>query len=140
MAAWVRYLLRCYEKSGLEVLMDLPERAALIGPIVNSADANISKMNGIGVRPLITNSRPIATQISLFNKYHSLMAVEEVRQVLANLPPPFSDIKTGYFSPRLKNTPENQDLVRWLELRKIISSSSEGAYFTNDIKVNLYRK
>lgn len=128
------------ELMDLEGLMDFPERAALIGPIVNSADAKISKMNGVSVRPLITNSRPIATKISLFNKYHSLMGVEEVRQVLANLPPPFSHIRTGYFSPRLKNTPENQDLVRWLESRKIISSWSEGAYFANEIKVNLYRK
>ncbi|MCY1379433.1 hypothetical protein D9M69_671500 [compost metagenome] len=85
------------------------------------------------------HSRPIATQISLFNKYHSLMSDEEVRHVLANLPRPFSEITKGYATPRLKNDSENRALVQWLDSRNIISSWSEDRFFTDDIRVNLYR-
>ena len=128
------------ELMNLEALTSLPERSALIGPIISSTDGNISKIDGGGAQSLIIYSRPIATQISLFNKYHSLMSDEEVRHILVSLPRPFSDIKTGYATPRLKNNPENRDLVRWLDSRNIISSWSEDRLFTDDIKVNLYRR
>lgn len=123
----------------LEVLVDLPERSALIGPILNSADTKIPELNGSIVQSLIINSTPIETQISLFNKYHYLMDDAEVRYVLASLQPPFSEIKTGYKTPRLENSPDNRDLVSWLDSRNIISSWSEGGIFANDIRVNLYR-
>tara|TARA_R110002012_G_scaffold9815_4_gene45596 strand:- start:30543 stop:34154 length:3612 start_codon:yes stop_codon:yes gene_type:complete len=125
------------ELMDLGVLVDLPERAALIGPIIEKA--NISNIDGNIAQCLIANSRPIATQISLFNKYNSLMTDEEVRHVLANLPKPFSEIKTGYNTPRLKNTPQNQVLAKWLDSRNIISSWNEPSLFTDDIKMNLYR-
>lgn len=128
------------ELMDLEVLVGLPERSALIGPIIDSTDANISNLNERIAQALITHSTPIATQISLFNKYHSLMTDDEVQHVLANLPRPFSEIKTGYNRPRLKNTPENQNLVAWLDSRNIISSWSKSSFFTDDIRVNLYRR
>ena len=131
---------RIVDLMDLEALVNLPERSALIGSILGKTDANISNLNGIVAQSLVTHSTPIATQISLFNKYHFLMTDDEVRHVLANLPKPFSEIKTGYNTPRLKNTPENQDLVRWLDSKNIISSWSESSFFTDDIKVNLYRR
>ncbi len=124
----------------LEALVDLPERSALIGPIINNADANLSNVNGSVAQSLVIHSMPVATQISLFNKYHSLMTDDEVRFVLANLPKPFSEIKVGYNTPVLKKTPENQALVIWLCSRKIISSWSESRVFTDEIRVNLYRR
>ena len=127
------------ELMDLGVLVDLPERSALIGPIIDSTNTNIPSLNGSTAQSLITHSTHIETQISLFNKYHSLMTNEEVRDVLNNLPRPFSEIKTGYNTPKLKNTPENQDLVRWLDSRNIISSWSESSFFTDEIRVNLYR-
>lgn len=132
--------LRIVELMDLEALVDLPERSALIGPVIDSSDAVTSNLNGSIVQSLIMHSTPIATQISLFNKYHSLMTDDEVHHVLNNLPKPFSEIKTGYHVPRLQNTPENQDLVRWLDSRKIISSWSVSEFFTDTIKVNLYRR
>lgn len=132
--------LRIVELMDLETLVDLPERSALIGPILDNTDANISNLNGSIAQSLITHSTPISTQISLLNKYNSLMADDEVRHVLANLPKPFSEIKTGYNTPRLKKTPENQNLVRWLDSRNIISSWSESSFFTDDLRVNLYRR
>ncbi len=60
--------------------------------------------------------------------------------VLADLPRPFSEIRTGYLTPRLTKTPGNLALVRWLAARKIISSWSEGGIFVDDIRVNLFRR
>ncbi len=127
------------ELMDLSALAGLPERSALIGTIVNNAEANITNLNASVAQALITSSKPIATQISLFNKYHSLMTSDEVRHVLADLPQPFNEIKTGFNAPRLQNTPENLSLVRWLKVRKIISSWSESSLFSDTIKVNLYR-
>tara|TARA_R110002072_G_scaffold302861_1_gene489212 strand:- start:27 stop:2546 length:2520 start_codon:yes stop_codon:yes gene_type:complete len=132
--------LRLIELMDLEELLSLPERSALVGSIIDNTDADISNLNGGIVQSLIAHSTPIATQISLFNKYQSLMTDDEVRHVLANLPKPFSDIKTGYSKPRLKSTPENLNLVRWLDERSIISSWSEGGLFADDIRLNLYRR
>lgn len=132
--------LAIIELMDLDALADLPERSALIGSIIDTTDANISNLNGSIAQSLITHSTPIATQISLLNKYHSLMADDEVCRVLANLSKPFSEIKTGYSTPRLENTPENQKLVRWLDSRNIISSWSVSNLFNDNIKVNLYRR
>ncbi|MDW7747255.1 ATP-binding protein [Halomonas sp.] len=128
------------ELMDLWTLVDLPERSALIGSIIDRADAKISNLDGSVAQSLVTHSSPIATQISLFNKFHSLMTDDEVHHVLSNLPEPFSEIKTGYHVPRLQNTPENQDFVRWLKSRKIISSWSVSEFLTDTIKVNLYRR
>ncbi|MGP9799438.1 YobI family P-loop NTPase [Rheinheimera sp. NSM] len=128
------------ELMDLELLVNLPKRAALIGQIINNTNANISNLNGGIAKALITYSAPTATQISLFNKYQSLLTDDEVRQVLVNLPKPFSEIKTGFTTPRLKNNSDNLELVRWLDSRNIISSWSEGSLISNDIKVNLYRR
>lgn len=124
----------------LEALVDLPERSALIGSILSKTDATPSSLTGNVARSLITHSAPVEMQISLFNKYHSLMTTDEVHQVLANLPKPFSEIKTGRKTPKLKNTPENEELVRWLESRNIISSWSQNSVFTDDIRINLFYK
>ena len=131
--------LRIVKLMDLELLVNLPERSALIGPVLNNTDANIPNLNEYIAQSLIINSSPVATQISLFNKLQSLMTDDEVRLILANLPIPFSEIKTGYNQPKLKNTPENHHLVKWLDSRNIISSWSESNFFTDDIRVNLYR-
>jgi hypothetical protein len=128
------------ELMDLGALVGLPERSALVGPIINIADANISNLDGNIAQSIIVHSRPIETQISLFNKCHSLMTDDEVRHVLASLPRPFSEIKAGYNTPRLNNSLENLDLVRWLDLRNIISSWTDGGFFTNQIRVNLRRR
>jgi len=127
------------ELMDLETLVGLPERAALIGPLLRKADAQVSNINFGIAQSLIKNSTPETTQIAILNKYHTLMTDDEVRHLLSNLQEPFSEIKTGYNIPRLENTPENKDLVRWLDSRDIISSWSDGGFFTNDIRVNLYR-
>lgn len=124
----------------LDTFVDLPERSKIIGSIISDVDIEIPNLNGNVVQSLVVHSAPIANQISLFNKYINLLTDEEIRHVLAELPKPFSEIKTGRKTPRLKNTPENQRLVKWLDERNIISSVGEGGIMTDDIKLNLYRK
>ena len=85
------------------------------------------------------HSKPITMQISLLNKFNSILTDDEVRYVMADLPKPYSEIKTGYNSPRLDNSSENRELVTWLKSRKIISSWKEDNFFTDKIKVNLCR-
>jgi hypothetical protein len=127
------------ELMNLSALANLPERLALVGPILDEANASIPKLDSIAAQALIAHARPIATQISLFNKCHSIMTDDEVRHVLNSLPRPFSEIKTGYSRPRLQNSAQNLDLVRWLNSRGLISSWSE-ALLSGDIKVNLKRR
>lgn len=132
--------LRIVELMHLGALVNLPSRAALIGPIIHNTDVEIFDLDVDIIRSLIEHSRPIETQISLLNKCHAHLNDEQVRQILANLSRPFSEIRTGYMTPRLKNNSENSELVRWLDSRNIISSWSESSLFSNDIRVNLYRR
>ncbi len=124
----------------LNALVGLPERSALVGSIIEGADTDSFNLNGVVVQTLIEHSKPISTRISLLNKCHSHLTAEELRAVLAKLPRPYSEIKTGYGIPRLENTAENRELVEMLDSRDIISSWSEGGFFTSDLRVNLYRK
>ncbi len=66
---------------------------------------------------------------------------DDVRQILAALPAPYSDIKTGYYA-RLDNNSENRTLLGWLDTRNIISSWSVESplFFTEYLRVNLYRR
>lgn len=135
-----------HSKLGIVELMELhslpsfPQRSALIGQIINDTNANIDNIDGDIAKSLVINSEHLETQISLFNKYHSLMTNNDVREVLTSLPKPFSEIKTGYTVPRLKNNTQNIELVNWLESRNIISSWSESGLFSNEIRVNLFRR
>lgn len=132
--------LQIIELMDMNTLVDLPERSALIGPIIQNTNIETFDLDADIVQSLIKHSELIETKISLLNKCHAHLNDDEVRETLINLPRPFSEIKTGYMTPRLENTPENKDLVRWLDSRNIISSWSEGSFFTDDIRVNLYRR
>lgn len=126
----------------MSALTEFPDRAALIGSILDRTDATLPHLDVSTGRSLILNSNPVETQISLFNKLQSTMTVEEAREVLASLPKPFCEITTGYHKPRLPNSDENRLLVQWLDSRNIISSWSEGGgwFQGDDIRVNLKRR
>ncbi|TGV55693.1 ATP-binding protein [bacterium M00.F.Ca.ET.141.01.1.1] len=126
----------------LHTLTELPKRAALIGPILDRTNVRISGIDAAKARSLILNSRPVETQIFLFNKFHSTMSVGEARELLAALPDPFSEITTGYHTPRLPRSDENRALVQWLETSGIISSWREGGgwFLGDEIRVNLKRR
>ncbi|WP_294255441.1 ATP-binding protein [uncultured Comamonas sp.] len=124
----------------MKAIVNLPERAALIGPIINSIDEELPQIDANIAKSVIINSHPDETKISLFNRYHSVFSDDEVREVLAALPEPFSEIKIGFNRPRLENTPVNIHFLTWLDSRNIISSWSESSFlFENKLIVNLYR-
>ena len=133
-----RSKLKIVESLDLHSVVDVPERLALVGSIVANADANLPNFDVDIVSALIRYSTPILTQISLFNKYYDHLSNDDVRDVLVTLPSPYSEITSGYHTPRLKDTPENKVLVTWLDSRKIISSWKISDVF-KEIKVNLYR-
>lgn len=131
--------LKIVESMDLQSIVDIPERLALVGSIIVNSDLTLSNIDGDIAVALIRHSSPIATQILILNKYHLYLSNAQVRDVLASLPKPYSEINTGYYTPRLKDTLENQVLVTWLDSREIISSWKKDNIF-GDIKVNLYRR
>ena len=132
-------------KVSLIELMDLsslenhPKRAALIAPILDKNDTKDFKIDAKIAQDLIRFSTESMTKVSLLNKHHHLFKDTEIRTILAEFPKPFSEIKTGYHTPRLENTVDNLQLVKWLDFRNIISSWSVSKILNNEIRVNLRR-
>jgi len=125
----------------LEAVIELPERAAIIGPIIDRTNFDVSGLKADVAKSLITHSVPLSARISLLNKAHAVLTDDDVRQVLAGLPAPYSEIKTGYYV-RLDNNSENRTLLGWLDSRNIISSWSieRVLFFGEYLRVNLYRR
>lgn len=125
----------------ISALTNLPERAALVGRILDRTNVSVSSLDEAVARALVLNVKQLETQVSLLNKLQTQMAVDDVRQILAELPKPYSEIRKGYHTPRLPKSDENFELVRWLKSRGIISSWSEvGGWLVEDyIRVNLKR-
>ncbi len=123
----------------LTLLGGLPSRAGKVGAILERTGADVSALDTEAARAIILNSAPIRVQISLFNRCQKTLGDGDVREILAALPEPFSEIKTGYHSPRIDKTDINVELVKWLDERNIISSWGE-TLFGDAIRINLYRR
>jgi hypothetical protein len=131
--------LRIIQAMDLDLLADMPSRAAIVGPILLRTGAEIGELSAESLRAIILNSKPIAVQISLFNKAQHKLDDQQVREVLRSLPDPFSDIKPGWRTPRIGGTDINLEFVTWLKTRGFISSWKRGL-FDDDIRINLYRR
>jgi len=123
----------------LTLLGGLPSRAGKVGAILDRTGADASALDTEAARAVILNSAPIQVQISLFNKCQKVLSNSEVREILAAFPEPFSEIKTGYYTPRIDKTDINIELVKWLDERNIISSWGD-TFFGDEIRINLYRR
>ncbi|MER8627776.1 ATP-binding protein, partial [Mesorhizobium sp. M1143] len=123
----------------LTLLGGLQSRAGKVGAILERTGADVSALGVEAARAVILNSAPIPVQISLFNKCQKVLGDGDVREILAALPEPFSEIKTGYHSPRIDKTDINVEFVKWLDERNIISSWGE-TFFGDAIRINLYRR
>ncbi|MFN7106771.1 MAG: hypothetical protein ACK4MY_00985 [Brevundimonas sp.] len=122
-------------------VVNLPERAALLGPIMDRINSDMSKLNADVAKSLIAHSAPVSTRISILNKVNAALTEDDVHQVLASLPLPYSEIKTGNYTTRLDNNSENVTLLGWLDSRKIISSwKVDKGFFTDHLRVYLYRR
>lgn len=124
----------------LTMLADLPSRAAVVGPIFARSGGDMSGLGTPSAIAVIQHSRPIETQIRLFNALHHKFDDDEVRQVLRSLPEPFSDIRPGWGTPKLKSNEVHLALVGWMKSRGFISSWKQGGLFDDDIRINLFRK
>lgn len=122
----------------LSALSSLPERAGIIGPILLRTNVALPSLTPDIVKAIVVNTKPVGTQIRLLNLLHEKLDKNEVRDVLGQLPDPYSRIQTGYARPALRRTNENSELVTWLDERDIISSVGKSLW-SNDIMVNLYR-
>ena len=125
----------------LGILPDIPARAALVGNLRARTKAKIDNLDADAARTVILNSRPAETQISLLNLLHGMFDTEQVKDILQMMPSPFPDIKPGWSTPRLADTPVNVEFASWLEARHIISSwSKDKGFFSDSIRINLFRK
>ena len=79
----------------LSALASLPERAAIVGPILLQANGALPSLAAEIVKALVVNSKPIATQIRLLNYLHEALDKNDVREVLGRLSFPYSSIQTG---------------------------------------------
>ncbi|MEM6961291.1 MAG: ATP-binding protein [Myxococcota bacterium] len=122
----------------LSSLPNLPERAGIIGPIFLRTSGALPSLTPDIVKAIIVNAKPIGTQVQLLNVLHETLDKNEVREVLGQLPDPYSSIQTGTARPTLKRTTHNSELVRWLDERDIISSTGKPLW-SDDIKINLYQ-
>lgn len=133
--------LKILAKMNLSVLPDIGARAALVGDILVRTRVKIGNLDADAARAVILSSRPAETQISLLNLLHEMFDIEQVKAILQSMPEPLPDIKTGWRTPRLADTPVNVDFVTWLKTRNIISSwSREISFFGDSIRINLFRK
>lgn len=122
----------------LSALPSLPKRAGLIGPILLRTDAKLPALTSEPVKAIVVNAETVHTQIQLLNLLHHTLDKNEVREVLGQLPYPYSRIQTGSARPRLTRNNENRELVSWLDRRDIISSVGRASW-SDDIVVYLYK-
>lgn len=128
---------------GVMNLNDLPawpERASLIGPILFRAGHDIAELGADICIALIEHSRPLDVQIGILNIVQSSLNESTIRQILAKLPKPYSDIKTGWDTPMLERNEVNQQMASWLKGRNLISSFSAGVWAKEKIRINNFRK
>lgn len=116
-----------------------PELAALVGPVLDRSNVDLTRFDFSYLNAIVHNTRPIEQQISLFNKCQQQMSEDQIRKVLTGLPSPYSTIADYWVFPRLENTEQNRVLSEWLHSRGVISSWSITRMF-GDIRINTFRR
>lgn len=132
--------IKILHKMDLNLLADMPSRAAIIGSILARTGVKIDNLGVDAARAVIINSQPLATQIMLFNMLHGMFDDQQVRDILHSLPDPLSDIKPGFAMPKIEGNDVNLKFATWLKDRGFISSWRQGGIFDDDIRLNMFRK
>ncbi len=114
-------------------------RSSAVGQILNRVSVNAIEFDHGFILAIIANSSPVSVQVSLLNKFYASLTSEQVRQILSSLPEPFHNIPTYGNSLSIPDTPENEELVSWLEEQEIISSSTL-VKKKNLIRINKFKK
>ncbi|RUM24617.1 ATP-binding protein [Rhizobium vallis] len=131
--------LKIIEKMDLTSLAGQPRRASLVADILYRTDVDLGHLPSEAAQAIVLSPGPLKARIVLFNKCHGLLSDGEVKSTISQLPDPFSQIEPGWRQPTIANTPDNQEFVRWLEARSIISSSKP-TIFTDEIRIYNRRK
>lgn len=131
--------LKIIRKMDSNLLANMPSRAAIVGRILARTGAKIDNLGIDAARAVIVSSRPLATQISLFNMLHGMFDDQQVRDILHSLPDPLPDIRPGFAMPKIEGSDVNLEFVTWLQDRRFISSWRRGV-FDDDIRMNMFRK
>ncbi|WP_417812507.1 P-loop NTPase fold protein [Thalassospira alkalitolerans] len=130
----------------LSIILDLSsssiaadaELAALAGPVVDRSEVDLTDFDFSYLSAIVRNTRPINRQISLLNRCNGNLSQDQIRQILSELPSPYSTIAEFGFYPRLENTEQNRCLADWLHNRGIISSWS--VTVLDQIRINTFRQ
>lgn len=131
--------LKVIDKMDPTALASSSHRASIVGRIFHRSDADVSHLSPDLAYALVVHVEPITAQIALFNKCQRLMSEEQVKMAIQQLPKPFPEIEPGWRQPTIPNTPENQEFVRWLQSRLVISSSKL-TFFGDEIRIFNFRK
>ena len=120
--------LKIVEDMELSLIVDLPNRASVIGELIHRTESNIIHFPPEVVQAIIMNLKPVQAQVSILNLGQKMFSNEQIELVLQEMPDPFPDIKPGYKQPKIPDSEANRELVEWLEKRKIISSWKESIF------------
>ncbi|GAA0614293.1 P-loop NTPase fold protein [Brevundimonas kwangchunensis] len=124
----------------LSTLSSLPSRARAVGEIIAATEAeDVPMLDATAAQAVILAGSTPATQIALFNTFQASFDKDVTREILSQLPRPFSEISTGHHIPILDMNDQNLELARWLKAKDVISSWSEGL-FGRSIRINLFRR
>ena len=132
--------LRIINTMDLNLLAELPARAATVGRILARTGIKMDEMSIDSARAIILNAKPLATKIKLFNMLHNMFDNQQVKDMLQSLPDPLPDIRPGFTTPRIESSEVNLEFVAWLKDRGFISSWRRGGFFDDDIRMNMFRK
>ena len=130
--------LEIVEDMDLAVIAGLPSRASIIGELFHRTNADITHLSAEVAQALIIHTKPIAVQVSLFNRCHKVLSDDQIRETLQKMPDPFPEFKPGYRRPTIPKTQANVGMVEWLVARGIISSWNEALF--GDIRVYNFQK
>jgi hypothetical protein len=132
--------LKIVRKMDFILLARMPSRAAIVGRILARTGVKIDNLGVDAARAVIVNSRPLATQISLFNMLHGMFDDQQARDILQSLPDPLPEIRPGFATPKIEGSDVNLKFVTWLKERGFISSWRKGSLFDDEIRMSMFRK
>lgn len=115
------------------------ELAALVGPILDRSDVDLNEFDFSFLIAVVQHASSTDLGISLFNKCHEKMNEDQIRQVLSELPSPYSTIAEYCVYPKIKKTQQNLALADWLQKRAVISSWSKIS-FSDEIRINTFKR
>ena len=122
----------------LAALSGSAHRSSLVGRIIYRTDANVTSVPAEAAYAMVVNLEPVEIQVAMLNRCQKLLSDEQVRAAIQLLPKPYSEIEPGWRQPTIPNTPENPELVRWLQSRSIISSSKLTVSFFSDAEIRIF--